>query len=478
MLYQSNSFEPSRAPRRVLSFAAAMLFTLSGSHVAMGQAEPAPTPAEPAPPAQPPPAETAPPATEPAPPADPVPVEPAPVEPAPVEPTPAADPAPVEEAPAAPAAVEPAPEAAPAEPMPVAEPPAAEEPAPEPNPVNVGVWGRIDFTLNDPDDPEKLGDISSTGVAEFHFSGSLMDKVGYTANLVASYGGGTISGTAGLMDAIIEVGFDDAFNVWGGRMLVPSDRSNFSGSWFMMAWDYPGLYEPGAPPVGPAQGPNGRNDGATVWGNILDGHLKYYVGAYDLHDVSTNPLISARVNIALLNPEAGYYSNSTYLGGKDILALGLGFQSKAGEEVTIETVDDDGETVTSTSETDDYSLFNADILYEKNFGEDAGTLNAEGAFYAFSGDDTPIKTHLFAVLSYLIPGKVGPGQLMPLVRFQTATTRGDEDTWTIIEGYLNYIPKGFNFNTSLGFVSKNLESYDGGDDYKSNELKLGLQWIH
>ncbi len=458
MPYISNLLERGNASSLTKRCATALvaLVTLGYAGQAMAQGDPA-APEAPA----------APDAPE-APAAEPAPEAP---EAAPAEPAPETETAPMDAPEAAP---EPMAEEAMAEPAPMEEEAPAEE-AEAPNPVNVGVWGRIDFTLQDPEDPEGLGDIGSTGVAEFHFSGKLMPMVGYTANLVAGYGGGAITGDAGIMDAILELGFHDAFNVWAGRMLVATDRSNFSGPWFMMAWDYPGLYVPGAPPIGPHEGPSGRNDGLTVWGNIMDGHLKYYAGVYDLFDASTTPLISTRINLALINPEPGFYSNSTYLGGKDVLAIGAGFQTKKG----FDTVADDGMGGTVTLETDDYSMFNADVLFEKNFGEGTGTLNAEAAFYSFSGDNEPVKTHLFGVLSYLIPGQIGPGQLMPLVRFQTATTRGAEDNWTIIEGYLNYIPKGFNFNTCIGFVNKSLENFVAdGEDYKSNELKLGLQWIH
>lgn len=410
-------------------------------------------------------------------PAAPVEPTPAPVQPpapttdvAPVEAQPLEAATPAEQTPPPPAAAETEPETvAPAAPPETTEAP---EEAPAKPSINVGVWGRIDVTANNPEDPEKLNDLGSTGVGEFHFSGSVHDKVTWTANLVAEYGGAAgISGSAGIMDLIAEFGFHDSVNLWAGRMLVPSDRSNFSGTWFMSAWDYPGLYTAG-PPAGPRQGPSGRNDGLTLWGNILDGHLKYYVGAYDLHDPTTSPLISGRVNIALINPEAGYYSNSVYYGGKDVLALGVGFQSKKdGSAAPLDMMGD------PVGPDDDYSLINADLLFEKNFGEGAGTLDIEGAFYAFGGDNEVLDNHMFGSVSYLLPGKLGPGMIQPTVRFQQASPKDSDEKWTILEGNVGYVINQFALRTTLAFVQTTLGGQGpDGDDAVSNALKLGVQF--
>src|SRR5690606_12362170 len=112
----------------------------------------------------------------------------------------------------------------------------------------------------------------------------------------------------------------EPFHLWVGQHLVPSDRSNFSGPFFMSPWTYPGL-------SGPRQGPSGRNVGATAWGEFGGGKLKYYAGAFDLEGgPAARPLYTGRLNLAIIGEEPGFYNSSTYYGAKDVLAIGIAGQ--------------------------------------------------------------------------------------------------------------------------------------------------------
>src|SRR5262249_30001210 len=115
------------------------------------------------------------------------------------------------------AAQEPAP-APPAPAPPVPEPPAP--PKHDLGPINVAAWGRADVLLHNDKEPEKLNDVASTGLFEIHTSGKLHEYFAFTANLVASYGGGDgISGSASLLDGIVQFEPDDLFHLWVGRNL-------------------------------------------------------------------------------------------------------------------------------------------------------------------------------------------------------------------------------------------------------------------
>jgi hypothetical protein len=338
-------------------------------------------------------------------------------------------------------------------------PPPAEPPKDDLGPINMGVWGRVDVTLNNGD---KLNDIGSTGLAEFHTSGKLHKYFAFTANLVAAYGGDDgISGSAGLMDVILQFEPDDLFHLWAGRNLVPVDRSNFSGPWFMGPWFYPGFGFVDGQVGAPREGPSGRNDGVTAWGFAADGLIKYYIGAYDLYDRSTSPLISGRLNLSFINGEPGFYSNSTYY-GKDLIAIGGGFQYKKHGSATNSIPGDD----TSPLVTSDYTEFNVDLLFEKKLGE--GVLDLEGAFYKFNGDFERTDASWFAVASYLLPG----GTVQPLVRVQQAIPAYEDtdETSTLVDAQIGYVLNAFATRFAGGF------RYGTAGDVNSKTIYVGAQF--
>lgn len=379
-------------------------------------------------------------------------------------PTPAEAPAPAPETTTPPVA-EPVVTATPAVPAPVEEMPPAvpveEEPAPEEAnearmPMSVGLWAHLGTTVNGAED--KLDRLNADGELNLLFSADLIEHFAVVGNLVGTYGNDAIAGGVSVMDLHGKIGVDDAFNIWIGRMLVPSDRANFSGVWFAAPWTYPGLHLAGAPPVGPRQGPSGRNDGLTFWGQFGGGLFKYYAGVYDLHETTGKALFSGRLNLALISPEPGYYHSSTYYGSKDILAIGIGGQYEK-----------DGSTPMGATETDDYSEFNADVLFEKNFGE-GGVLDLEGAVYKYMGDGEAIDYSFLLLASWMTADKIGIGKIQPLVRFQQAKPTADgADSSNLIDAQLGYIIDGYATRFALGFT------YQKFGDIKDNQIYLGLQ---
>lgn len=342
------------------------------------------------------------------------------------------------------------------------EPVALVAPAPpEALPLKLSSFMHLSNRIQNFNDPKKLNRFSQENVLYLIATGEVYDKISYQAAIVGAYGptgpdSGSINGSVALLDVIAKLDLDDAFHIWAGRMLVPSDRSNFSGFWFMAPWYYPGGYYNAVSadnhffgaPVGPRQGPAGRNDGATLWGELAGGLFKYYVGAYDLFSAGNNPLVSGRLNLALINPEPGYFHSSTYYGKKDILALGASAQyqkSKGGAQ--------------------DYSELSADLLFEKNT-HGGGTIDLEAAFYKYYASAMDLS--YFLVLSYLTPEKVGPGFLQPLIRLQRAKPV-DQDSWTIFEAQLGYIVSDDAARLALGY------QWQSAGGVKSNALYLGLQ---
>jgi hypothetical protein len=326
--------------------------------------------------------------------------------------------------------------------------------------INMGVWLRVTGVLQNQRHPEKVDRASTNGELEFHFSNQMRKYFAWTANLVGSYGGGDIDGTKagiGVLDLIAQLEPDPAFNFWAGRMLVASDRSNFSGPYFMGPWNYPGAYG-----SGPKEGPSGRNDGATIWGQAGGGIFKYYVGAYDLYgggNPVTQPLISGRLNFALLSPEPGYYSSSTYY-GKDILSIGVGGQYE--------------KEMMSPGVYKDYELFNADLLFEKDL-MGSGVVDVEGALYAYSGDAEDKKISYFALASYLTPD-TGVGKFQPLVRIQQSTPKvSGAETGTSIDAQVGYVIDSYSTRFALGYEHNSAVDTIGGGAPKSQSVFLGIQ---
>ena len=355
----------------------------------------------------------------------------------------------------------------------VAEPAPPDTPAPaaaDPfsKPISASAWGRIANTIQG-QDPEKLDDISQDVEVDLILGGRIHEHVGWQANFVAAYGPkqeldadgnptgrvtGDITGSVDILDLIGQIELDEHVNLWVGRMLVPSDRSNFSGAWFMAPWDYPGGYLAFSPPAGPRQGPFGRNDGVTLWGQHGGGMLKYYAGAFDLFDRSQSPLFSGRVSVSLLDPEPGYYNSSSYY-GKDMLSIGAGAQYKKNGSA-------------SATVTDDFAEVNVDVLYEKKL-PNQGVLDVEAAYYQFVGDAEVLDNHFYGLVSYVIPVTLGIGKLQPLVRFQGASPSAGGDLWKIYDAQVGYIIAPYAARLAVLFQRTDVEGAS------SNALVLGVQ---
>lgn len=387
--------------------------------------------------------------------------EPAPPPPAPpvaAAPAPAVPPAPPPPA-GPPAAAVPA---APTLPVDEAPPPPAPAKEEGPKPIEVHAWGRIAARLQSLKHPKNMNRLFEDGDMEIHLDGNATNEIGLTANGAATFGpsatGGDIQGTFAILDLIARFDIVDEFHIWGGRMLVPSDRANFSGAWFEAPWYYPGTYSSHGF-IGPHEGPYGRNDGATIWGQFEGGMFKYYLSAIDLWNSASRPLISGRINLSLLNPEPGFYHSSTYY-GKDILAIGVGAQYQKNASVAPATA--------PAPAVDNFSEINADVLFEKELAG-SGTVDVEGAFYGYGGDYEPFKYSYLALASYLLPDKLGPGYLQPLVRFQSAKARATNKLDNSIEAQLGYAIAQYGARVALGYQHTDNSGVPG------NAIYLGAQ---
>jgi hypothetical protein len=384
--------------------------------------------------------------------------------------TPAAAPTPPP--PPVPAAVVPTPSAVATE----AKPPTAAEamPATRPDvlpPIDVGAWSRVGSRFQGAD-PSKVNDWSmDTAYVELHAGGKIHKKVSVTLNLnanmtsFASPSMDTTSSGSGpyvsVEDAIISFDAQDEFHIWAGRLLVPVDRANASGPFFMIPWNYPGFF---AGVSAPKEGPSGRNQGAVVWGDISGGKLTYLAGVFDSADRSQSPLYSGRLRLALLDPEPGFWGNASYFGDKDLLSIGVGGQfQKHGSA--------------SMAGDKDWAEVNADVLFEKKI-PGGGFYTAEGAYYHYNVGDGGISDAFYVLAAYATP-TVGVGNIQPMARYQWEKVKGDTGTkpWNLDVG-LSYLIKGPALRLMATYSYTKLGPFSpmGGPDH-TNSVQLGAQAI-
>ena len=386
--------------------------------------------------------------------------------------------------PAAPPAPPP-PEAMPTPPPPAAPPPAVATEAKPPTsadampasrpevlpPIDVGAWTRVGGVFQG-GDPSKLNDWHmDNAYIELHAGGKIHKKVGVTVNLNANMLGfgkpastpvatagdaqAAVGTTVAVEDAIISFDFADEFHVWAGHLLVPVDRANASGPFFMIPWNYPGFF---AGVSAPKEGPSGRNNGTVIWGDISGGKLTYLAGVFDNGDIGTSPLFTGRLRLALLDPEPGFWGNASYFGDKDMLSIGVGGQfQKHGSS--------------SATDDKDWSDLNADVLLEKKL-PGGSFVTGEAAYYHYGVLDGGI-SDMFYVLAAFASPTIGVGNIQPMVRYQYEKVKGGTGTnpWNI-DGGLSYLIKGPALRVIATYSHTKVS-----DALTANSVQLGAQAI-
>lgn len=290
-----------------------------------------------------------------------------------------------------------------------------------------------------------------------------------------------------VMDAIAQFEYNNAFNVWAGRMLPPSDRANLDGPFYLYAWDYPGVV---------SNYPNlavGRDNGVTVWGKVLDKQLTYAVGSFKGHNnlaaasnTADNLLYTGRLAYSFWGPEPApaYYTGSTYYGVADILTVGLvGMYQKDGVGVP--------------TAKGNFRAWNIDALMEKKLGG-IGVLDLEGAYYKYDlgaldcGTGEPgspacpaasptdnvggqVKGTAYMVgAALLLPDKVGSGQFQPFTRYQKFNRSVSDTDKSQFDAGVNYVIAGANAKIAAQY-SKIKDSQIVGTNSDLNRFILGVQ---
>lgn len=367
--------------------------------------------------------------------------------------------------------------------------------------LTVGLGLRAAYTNAEDGSPSGKSRSSDFDVysARLFTSASLSKYIKGTLNLDATAGAESSYGSARngvgdkvqVFDAIAQFELSPEFNIWAGRMLVPNDRGNMDGPYYLSTWLYPALVA-----RYPSQ-TNGRDTGVTVWGKLNDAHFTYSVGAFEGHNnvagassEDSNLLYATRLQYDFwdANPVPAYFTAST-LYGKEILSVAIAANYQK-----------DG--VGSNIAKGDYLGYNIDVLMEHDIG--IGSLDLEGAIYKYDTDGksdvasgfsgagatanvggvSAGKAYL-ASAALLFPQKVGWGQFQPYVRFMkfdADSTKGDgvnsldvasSDSKQYDIG-TNYIIEGHNARLSATYTKNKFDSALASNS-NTDKFTLGVQ---
>lgn len=304
--------------------------------------------------------------------------------------------------------------------------------------------------------------------ARMYLSGSMLGFINFELNTELD-GADDVH----ILDAVGKFEPHPYFNVWAGRFLPPSDRSNLDGPYYLNVWDFP--FVQNYPAIFA-----GRDDGVAVWGQAGDGVFKWQFGAFEGTQGEPNTrddvLWTGRLVLNVLDPEPGYYNSSTYYGAKDVLGFGIAgmFQENATGTV---------------SNRKDFAAFNLDVLFEKKLGEDLvgdvagitdGVFTAEGALYLYDddnldevvagpgetlfGDTTRQGTSGFVSFAYLIPnelaiGKWVKGKFQPFFRYQGYNRSNKDVSGSFSQGIdigTHFVMNGHNARIAIAYQNRDL----------------------
>lgn len=325
--------------------------------------------------------------------------------------------------------------------------------------VSVGAGLRTSMNSVEKAAPNATDDSSDFLVdsVRLYVNGQIHENIKFTFNTERD-GSSGVDGDMRVLDAIAQFEFSDMANVWFGRFLPPSDRSNLDGPYYLNAWNFPAAQ---AYPAIFA----GRDNGIAFWGQTGGGQFKYQAGLFDgTGETGATPPnqkdemeLALRLTYNAWDPEPGYYNSSTYYGEKDILAIGVAMMTQSNALGT-------------TAAPRDFTGVSVDGLFEKKLSN-SGVATVEAAWYDYDRGATGADSDAYFVLgSYLFPQKVGIGQLQPMVRFQEIDVSGGGTDTEITEFGLNYIIDGH--NARISFVLGNTETTPGTD---ANSFQIGAQ---
>ncbi len=219
-----------------------------------------------------------------------------------------------------------------------------------------------------------------------------------------------------------------------------------------------------------------RHGGVTLWGNLADGMIKYYLGWFDVKDEDDPPggsnLEKSMYTVRLqftptmlgFKPEKAYALADTYLGRQNVLTLGLGYGSQKYTGTGAKTA----------------SEFAIDLLYEQKFGDIVPNFQAAyKTMQNYQGVGTRDGKAYYVQGQLLYDQVVGIGKPALAIRY---AKNDPKNTWSIRESsvigaFVNYYIKGNDAKVAFGFDSVKVDNKPtNAKNYTDVTLHLQVQF--
>lgn len=254
------------------------------------------------------------------------------------------------------------------------------------------------------------------------------------------------SATTAVHEAWVGLGFMPQLNFMAGKYRAAFSRYSLTSS--STAFLFPhDPFSAGAGLVSSSK--DYRQIGVTAWG-FLWRRLRYDAGVASgvpaqlkAGNASYGSLqYIFRTEYTPVGIDKDYTHGNEWLGKRGkLLTLGAGFTTK---RYNIATRGFDNAT---------YSAWTVDEYSEYPVGKGSIATEASYSYYNFDNPANPNVQAWYAQAGYLLPGRIGPGQLQPAVRFDTYRPKGRETATKAWSAGLNYYIAGHNAVVQIEYLN-------------------------
>ncbi len=299
--------------------------------------------------------------------------------------------------------------------------------------------------------------------------GAIMDY-----NDIGNVDGKEVTSRFTLTDGWIGFYFAPEFQLMVGKFRAPFSRLSLTDTYTGFPF-----------PRSPFSAPGGlvtytgdyRQIGLTAWG-IIGNKLRYNIGVSDReplglggeNDPKDTPQYLLRVEFSPIGEDKAYVHVDQYLGKKELVTLGVGYTTKR-----YDIIKGASENVCT------YKAFTVDAYAEIPFIGGSAIIG-EAAYFLYdkgTSQDPKIRSY-FIQAGYLLPGKIGPGQIQLTARLEEYKPDGiDNNTKSWALG-LNYYLKGHDAKVMLEYLKvdnqRNASIYSGQPGKGRDAITLLVQF--